>query len=625
MNRIAWSPDQKQLALASSYGVYLYDADHLDQTPHFITTTAWVWDVAYSPDSQLVACGGDKILLLFRANDGTPVAGFNPELSAQMINSVVFSPDGKSIAFAGDDKVIRLIDTTTGNLEKKFEGHTQPIRQIAFSPDGALLASASDDTTIRLWDINAGTQVAELRGHTGPVLSVAFNNDGTQLVSGGSDSFARVWQVQSHTLVRELRGHIELVLSVAFSPDNKWIVTGSGDRTIRIWNAPNGQFDRELTSATKMTNWVWGLAFNRDGTKLAASNWDGVIREWQVNGWSAAGESGKDKDSLHTHDFQSIAFTPVVTDSTFFATGSDDGAVRLWHIANWNTRDEKLEALDMSPLYSSWVDGVSFSQDGRWLASAARDNTLRLWKVDNKKLETQGLYTASNWFRSVAFSPTDNLLLASGNWQTLQLWRVGADDQLASVGGMFPPPASWVRSIAFSQFTPDPTIPTPVPLATAKCKIGVPGKGELMAAGGDDGRVYLWLAQAGKWNTVCDFQAHSSAVRALAFSAERNLLASAGEDNIIRLWRVNDGELMQELKGHNGSVNALAFSPDGTLLASGSRDKTIRLWRMRDGLMMKELTGHYQSVDSLAFSPDGKRLVSGSYDGTLVVWGIPPK
>lgn len=117
-------------------------------------------------------------------------------------------------------------------------------------------------------------------------------------------------------------------------------------------------------------------------------------------------------------------------------------------------------------------------------------------------------------------------------------------------------------------------------------------------------------------------EAHRDIVSSIAISPDGKLLASASGDCTIKLWNLNDGSLVRELKGHTDGVQSVAFSPEGSLVASGSRDKTVRLWRVSDGSMVSELKGHEGIVNSVAFSPDGSLVASGSADKTVRLWRV---
>ncbi|KOR27838.1 hypothetical protein TI04_12430 [Achromatium sp. WMS2] len=129
--------------------------------------------------------------------------------------------------------------------------------------------------------------------------------------------------------------------------------------------------------------------------------------------------------------------------------------------------------------------------------------------------------------------------------------------------------------------------------------------------------------------------AHTNWVRSVAFSPDGASLASASDDNSIKLWRVADGELLRTLTDHyTNAMNSVAFSPDGASLASGSGnifgkdDNTIKLWRVADGALLRTFTGHTSDVNSVAFSPDGLSLASGSGnifgkdDNTIKLWRV---
>jgi WD40 repeat protein len=115
---------------------------------------------------------------------------------------------------------------------------------------------------------------------------------------------------------------------------------------------------------------------------------------------------------------------------------------------------------------------------------------------------------------------------------------------------------------------------------------------------------------------------HSGSVEAVAFSPDGKLLASAGNDQTIKLWDVATGAELRTLVGHSFFVLSVAFSPDSRIVASGSYDKTIKLWDVATGKELRTLRGHLHGVKSIAFSPDGRLLASGGYDKTIKIWDV---
>ena len=232
---VAYSPDGTKLAVASSIGVWIYDAQTGEELDLLSGHTFWV-------------------------------------------SSVAFSPDGTTLASGSRDETIRLWDANTGRHVRTLTGHTNYVHSVAFSPDGTTLASGSRDETIRLWDADSGSHLRTLTAHSDSVLSVAFSPDGNTLASGSGQEI-RLWDAHSGRHLRTLTGHTGGVYSVAFSPDGTTLASGSGDDTIRLWNANTGNHLRTLTGHT---GYVFSVAFSPDGNTLASGSEDGTVLLWDL-------------------------------------------------------------------------------------------------------------------------------------------------------------------------------------------------------------------------------------------------------------------------------------------------------------------------------------------------------
>ena len=153
--------------------------------------------------------------------------------------------DVSLVSIDNKNEYIRLLDFTTGEENKKLRGHTESVESIAFSPDGKTLASGSADKTVRLWDVATGKHKQTLKGHRKSISGIAFSADG-QLLATAGDHTVRVWDVLTGTHKKTFEGHTSDVKGVAFSPDGRTIVSWSNDRTIRLWDVDTGEFKKEL-------------------------------------------------------------------------------------------------------------------------------------------------------------------------------------------------------------------------------------------------------------------------------------------------------------------------------------------------------------------------------------------
>ncbi|CAM5588232.1 Novel STAND NTPase 1 domain-containing protein OS=Streptomyces alboniger OX=132473 GN=CP975_18950 PE=4 SV=1 [Streptomyces alboniger] len=303
-----------------------------------------------------------------------------------------------------------------------------------------------------------------------------------------------------------------------------------------------------------------------------------------------------------------VYLTSFSPDGRVLATASYDRTVRLWDVRN-PSRPKPLGR----PLtgHKSWASTAVFSPDGKTLASASDDGTIRLWDVGDPRhprLLGKPLTGRGGAIYLVAFAPDGHTLATANDDHTVRLWNV-KDPGRPKAAGTLTGHTAAVRSVAFG-----------------------PG-GRTLAAGGDDGTVRLWdMADPRRPKSLGKaLTGHASTVHSVAFSPDGRTLASGGSDDTIRLWDTTDPRRAESLgaplTGHAGPIWSVAFNPAGTMLAAASADSTASLWNVNDpahpSQVGEPLSGSSGEMYALGFSPDGRTLATGTGDSKARLWSIP--
>ncbi|MFL5244097.1 MAG: WD40 repeat domain-containing protein [Gemmataceae bacterium] len=300
--------------------------------------------IAYRPDGKTVAAGGYGEVLIFDSASGD-LAG---KVTGQTghVNALTYSHDGTHLAVAGGEPAksgeVRLYAVPPNGLpspqaEKLLSGHKDVIFGLAFSPDGKTLASSGYDRLIKLWDVATGKEIMTLKDHSDTVYGLAFSPDGKMLASGAADRAVKIWEVATAKRLHTLSDSTDWIYALAWSPNGKHVAGGGVDKSIRIWEV--SPENAKLTqSAFAHEAPVSRLVYSSDGQTLYSLGEDRVIKSWDTAKMVERKVYAKQSETT-----LALALRP---DGKQLAVGRFDGSAALLDAA---TGKEQMQLLPIKP------------------------------------------------------------------------------------------------------------------------------------------------------------------------------------------------------------------------------------------------------------------------------------
>ncbi|GIW98163.1 MAG: hypothetical protein KatS3mg111_1496 [Pirellulaceae bacterium] len=235
----------------------------------------------FTRDGKQLLIGGGRhghsgCAVLVDIESGKRIAKVGDELDTVLAADI--TPDKQRIALAGPQRIVRVFNTLTGELELELKKHTDWVYTLRYSPDGILLASGDRSNGLLVWEADTGTLYADLRGHQGEIRSLDFRPDSNVLASSSLDGTVRLWDMFESKQIKSWNAHGGGVHAIAYAT-NGTIATAGGDAKVKLWDG-NGNLQKEFTGLTET---VLEVALGNEGKLIAGGDWNGNVRVWPTD------------------------------------------------------------------------------------------------------------------------------------------------------------------------------------------------------------------------------------------------------------------------------------------------------------------------------------------------------
>jgi WD40 repeat protein len=569
VNHLTTSPDGKHLGVASSIGIFVFDAQTL-KFEKYLDTRSWISTLEFSPDGKIIASGDRDGLIQTWSMDtweeSIPYSGHT-----KAILDLAFSPDGSKLAAVGLDETLIQWQTNSANPTPMRVSVTG-VTSVAYSTDSSKIITGGNDFKINIWDAN-NLSLIHTTNFSAKIVDLAGVKGSSLFVIGGTDQKVGLLDIASGESWKPL-GNLQYPLTtVSASPTRELFAAGDINGGITVW-------DKNGTQLWKTQNLVTGgltindsgslhtVAFSPDGNYLFSGLQNGVLRSLDAK----TGQVAQQNQALNAH----IQKLVISHNSQYAITQQDGNILTIWDI--WNGR----------PLYQR--QGViktnePFSQNDKFFAVASDASTVKVYALaDGQEFYT---FRGHQNLGTIQFVNGDTQL-AAGYDQLMHLWSMSSGQEL-------------------------------------KVKKNYEGQGCSSVYDFNDQPLlsitnfqYVLLNNQNN-SGLCSFQKLNWVI---SINEASHLIAYGGNSKLT-IVNTQSGESHEMAGVNRKNIVSVAISPNGDLLAAAFDDHTLHIWDVNTYQEIMNLYGHSNMITDLKFTPNGRLLISTSTDGTIRLWGVP--
>lgn len=525
-----FSDDGRRVAMLDAHGMArIYDSSSgtlAGSVPYNVVGQVTVFALNLTGD-QLAISGLDHLIRIHDVARGVEIRRIrtSPANPFRYISAMSFNADATQLAVGWGEGGVEVWDAVSGVRVANLREHTYGVTTVEFSTDGRRLITGGHDKSLINWELASNQRLMTCLGHRSTVLHAAFAAGGNAILSVGLDGLIKEWDTQPEPSIQRLAGHEAASFSVQCSQDGELIASaGAGpDNRLRVWNS---RTLARTTSAEKHREAIGGVALLEPHGAMVSVSYGGEMRLWNVR---PSGDGPPRLTLRRTIDtgIKVPSFVTASSDGLWVASGGYENRVSLWRVADLlRASSGASPPVHSISAASHRTPCAAFSRDGRLLAAASTDGTIRIIEIQSGRIILT-FVAHEGTVRWARFLGDDDRLATCGDDGRARLWDVET----------------------------------------------------LLRGAGRQRAATSAAAQSPEF--IREFVGHEHAVLALDVSPDGRILATGARDGSIRLWSIADGRSLTTLEGQRQAVYSIAFTPDGRTLAAVGEDRDVFLFDLK--------------------------------------------
>lgn len=536
------------------------------------------------------------------------------EGDGELITNMVLTPDGTKLAVLSQSQQLRIFSLLRADevVEEKLFKMSSPVYISTADATSSLFAFGGSDGVVTVWDVAGGYVTHSLKGHGTTVCLLLFHGElggsDWKLALGDTMGTVKVWDLVKRKCVATINEHNTAVRGVGFNVDGSRFMTAGRDQVVVIYN------DRlKVVKTISVGHQVEAAGFmegvDESSSVFYTAGSGNVMQVWDAQSGEKLCQT---EEQLETNE--ELVITDVVEVETgYMMVLSDQTVVEVEReVVEREEEEEEREKLSL-PIVRRIAGNHGTIADikyidveggsGNLVAMATNSPALRIVDLD-RPLEVQLLEGHKDLLNGVDATSDGKWLATAGKDNEARLWRFNEDLAQFEEFSVFVGHAGAVTCVALPK-TPFESIPP------------------FILTGSSDLTIKKWKVSPGTVK-VSEYtrRAHEKDINAIALAPNDEFFATASYDKLAKVWSLSLGETVGVLKGHKRGLWDVNFCQYDKLLATSSGDKSIKLWSLQDFTCTKTFEGHTNAVQRVRFMNKNQQLVSAGADGLIKVWDI---